>query len=452
MALLKRDWLGSELADFERALLFDADKEHWGWVKWADGGGDRIFTLSKSPFLEGVGDPVYYIFPEGMDTGSLTEGRFVQVDVSGLPAVEKHPVRYRAFTVKCITPIGDRELFEILPRPRLYLDEFRYYSTINFDNAEKDNLDLVLPLQIVSCPTNESGKGGLTVMRTTMSGDKDAIRHFKDGILGQIPSGFKKQNPVYMYRAAESKKDEQAVSKLDEKCSEVNLLVDTGTALKINLPIIQHQSRYHYRQPLSSDVVSYQLSALICKPYVRKEDIRAIESSVIRERKRMEGSPVAAGMKPFTEVKIAEALARMKLTQNNAIFRFLGEASGMLDSHLKMQDDLIKDIWRSQVDAFDDLRQMYDGVGIGGRQFDANLMRRDIMVYLEARKYSQETGSPTIKRKDLKKSLGLDDASLKESLNTLRERGYIIMLGNNTVIQVLDLGEYSDVFDEALRK
>jgi hypothetical protein len=45
MAALKRDWMGSELADFERALLFDGDKRHWGWCRWPEDGGDRFYII-----------------------------------------------------------------------------------------------------------------------------------------------------------------------------------------------------------------------------------------------------------------------------------------------------------------------------------------------------------------------------------------------------------------------
>jgi biotin operon repressor len=64
----------------------------------------------------------------------------------------------------------------------------------------------------------------------------------------------------------------------------------------------------------------------------------------------------------------------------------------------------------------------------------------------------QESGAQYVKRPELQKSLGMDDATLRDSLETLRTRGYVIMLQNGTLIKVFDLGEISGKFDEALPK
>jgi hypothetical protein len=473
MAALKRDWLGSELADFERALLFDEDKRHWGWCRWAEGSGDRVFALSKSRFLGEVGIPVFYVLPEGFESPPA-EGQFIQVDVEGPPRPGgDSKERYFTCSVRQFRTVSDRELIDILPRPRLYIDEFRHLATINFDNARQDNLDLVLPLQLVSSPTNETGKGGLTIRRQSFlerdgggfasSGHREIVRQFKTGVLEEIPSGFREVNPEYIYKVV-TPSGEKGVASLMKKVREVNLMTDPGTSLKIHMPLIHLQSRYRFRQPLSSDVVSYQLTALICQPHLRRQDIKPIESSIRKARKRMERLSVDLQMTPLAEVKIAEAFARMRLVQNNAIYRFLGDASKLLDSQRRAAEDLYEDYWSSQVEAFADLRGAFDGVEIkdvkvGNSKrslslngFDSSLSRRDISVYVEIRRQMQASGAQYVKRPELKKSLGLDDAALRESLETLRTRGYVIMLQNGTLIKVFDLGEFSGRFDEALPK
>jgi hypothetical protein len=463
MALLKRDWMGSELADFERALLFDKDKEHWGWFEWVPGGRDSVFRLSKSPFLDPPGEPSYYILPEGYGNRP-TAGQFVQVEVTGKPNVQKYPERLRSFQVKKIIPLSDKELFEVLPRPGLYLDEFVHFSTINYDNAEKDHLHHILPLQIVSCPSNEIGGGGLTVFRDSFIDDRREHERFKQGILDQIPTSFKSVNPIYTYLALSSKEDATSVKGLPKKCKEVNLLIDKGINLPVNLPVIQHQSRYHFRQPLTSDIVSYQLSALICRPHIKSKDVKLIEKSIIRVRKNMERSSVPIDFKPFAAVKVAEAMARLKLTQNNAIYRFLGKATGLLEAQSKVYDELLDGIWEQQVEKFADLKYMYDGMEVksmltgdhgiseGLKGFDSNLSRRDIRVLLELRVISQSSGRQNIPRNELKDGLGIDEYGLHDSLLSLRNAGYIIMLDNDMLIRALDLGDYSRKFDEALKK
>ncbi|WP_424357200.1 hypothetical protein [Methanocella sp. MCL-LM] len=464
MAALIRDWMGSGLADFERALLYDQDKQHWGWLKWLPDGGNRIFTLSKSPFMGKAGIPTYYILPEGYDR-LLTENQFVRIEVTGPPHEEKFPEQYKSFTVKSVETIPDRELLNILPHPKLYIEEFRREATVNFENAEKDNLDVVLPLQLVSCPSNETGRGGLTVRRESFlenePGRADIVRQFKDGVLDCIPTGFKIVNPAYVYMQVTPGK-EAGMERLRNKVREVNLMTDPGTSLNIHLPMIHLQSRYHFRQQLSADVVSYQLTALICQPHLRREDIKPIESSIKKARKRMEKMSVDFNMTPLAEVKVAEAFARMRLVQNNAIYKYLDGATGLLDSQRKVTEDLYHDLWNRQVEAYEDLRSAFDGVEIKGVQvagkkrsvsisnFDANLSRRDISVYLEIRRLIEESGAQYVKRQELKKALAMDDAVLRESLDMLRNRGYIIMLQNGSLIKVFDLGEFSGRFDEAL--
>ncbi|MGA9140642.1 MAG: hypothetical protein WBZ29_10485 [Methanocella sp.] len=481
MAALKRDWMGSEYVDFERALLFDQDKQHWGWCRWPEGGGNRVFTLSKSPFLGEMGIPTYYVLPEGYENPP-SEGQFIQVETKGMPNSEiqagilpggRLQYKFISYNAGSINNIPDSKLIDILPRPRLYIDEFRQLTTINFDNASQDNLDLVLPLQMVSCPTNETGKGGLTIRRQSFlerdgggfesQEERQIVRQFKAGVMDEIPSGFREVNPTYIYKVV-TPKGESAVASLMKKVREVSLMTDPGTSLKIHMPLIHLQSRYHYRQPLSSDVVSYQLTALICQPHLRRQDIKPIESSIKKARKRMERLSIDLNMTPLAEVKIAESFARMRLVQNNAIYRFLGDASKLLETQRKAAEDLYEDYWSSQVDAYADLRGAFDGVDIKGikvgkknrtlnvSSFDSSLSRRDISVYVEIRRLMQASGALYVKRPELKKSLGMDDVSLKESLEVLRTRGYVIMLQNGSLIKVFDLGEFSGRFDEALPK
>jgi hypothetical protein len=470
--------MGSELAEFERALLFDPEKQHWGWARWPEGGDGRIFTLSKSPFLDPLGTPAYYVLPEGYEHPP-SEGQFVQVEAEGRPHREvdiknlvagKLEYKYISYGVRAIAEVPDRKLIDILPRPRLYIDEFRAQTTINFDHAEQDNLDLVLPLQLVSCPTNEAGKGGLAIRRESflegaggsVSPEHRAIvRQFKEGVLSEVPSGFREVNPAYIYKLV-SARGEAGIGALMKKVREVNLMADPGTSLKVHMPLIHLQSRYRFRQPLSSDVVSYQLTALICQPHLRRQDIKPVEAAIRKARKRMEKMSIDLNMTPLAEVKIAEAFARMRLVQNNAIYRFLGDASKLLESQRKAAEDLYEDYWSSQVEAYADLRSAFDGVEIrgiraGGKlrslnvgHFDSSLSRRDIAVYIEVRRLMQESGASYVKRKGLKASLGMDDAGLAESLEMLRNRGYVIMLQNGTLIKVFDLGEFSERFDEAL--
>ena len=473
MAALKRDWMGSELADFERALLFDEDKRHWGWCQWPEGGGDRVFTLSKSRFLGEAGIPSFYVLPEGFESPP-SEGQFIQITTDGQPRQGgDYPDRYVVYDVGAIRTVSDRELIDILPRPRLYIDEFRAQVTVNFDKASQDNLDLVLPLQLVSSPTNEAGKGGLTIRRQSFlekedgsfasAGHKEIVQQFKAGVLEEVPSGFREVNPEYIYKVI-TPSGERGIASLMKKVREVNLMTDPGTSLKIHMPLIHLQSRYRFRQPLSSDVVSYQLTALICQPHLRRQDIKPIESSIKNARKRMERMSVDLNMTPLAEVKIAEAFARMRLVQNNAIYRFLGDASKLLEKQRKAVEDLYEDYWSSQVEAFADLRSAFDGVEIrdvkvGGKKrslslsgFDSSLSRRDISVYVEVRRLMQGSGAQYVKRQELRKSLGMNEAALGESLETLRTRGYVIMLQNGSLIKVFDLGEISGRFDEALPK
>ncbi|MDI6897073.1 hypothetical protein [Methanocella conradii] len=474
MIINKRDWIGSPIADFERAMLFDKEKEHWGWFKWLEPGNTKIFMLSKSPFI-GVLSPTtpnygqmpittFYVFEDGFNGPYPTENKFIQVEAEGpisTGIIEKpRPYRYRTFTVKRIIPIKDEELFNILPRPRLSMKDFQYQATINFDNAEDDNLHLLLPLQIVSAPHNEGGYGGLTAMRATfLQDDKRVVKSFNKGILNQIPNVFKQENSTYMYRALSNKNEESSIHKLYQRCKEVNLFVESNTSLGIDLPIIQYESRYHMRQKLTSDIVNYQLSALICQPYINDKTINALENSLIKARERIENPALAFYIKPSSAFKIAEANARMAFVQGNFEERFLRGAEHLLDEQIKTHEELLKEVYSSQMDNLRDLKSLYDGlefsVKIDGKHctfkstiFNAHLSRHAMIVYMVIRRLAGEFGELTVRKSELQAKLEMDDAKLNQSLNELKDTGNIILLENGTVIRVVRFGKFDDFFYE----
>lgn len=472
MTLIKRDWIGSPIADFERAMLFDKDKEHWGWFQWVQPGNTQIFMLSKSPFI-GVLPPTtlnfgqtpittYYIFEDGFKGPYPDENQFIQVEADGPISTgiieEPRPYRYRTFTVKEIIPIKDEELFNILPRPRLNLRDFQHESTINFKNAEKDNLHLLLPLQIVSAPYNKGGYGGLTAMRSTfLQDDKKVVKSFNKGILNQIPGVFKKENSTYIYKTISDKAEENTVQRLYQRCKEVNLFVESDTSLGIDLPIIQYESSYRFKQKLTSDVVNYQLSALICQPYISDKTINALEESFIKARKRIENPSLAFMIKPNSAFKIAEANARMAFVQSNFEERFLKGAETLLDNQIKTHDELLKDVYATQMENLADLKSLYDGiefsVKIDGKHCTfkssndlSRLSRRSVIVYMVIRRLAGEFGERSVSRIEVQSKLGMDDIKLNSSLNELREAAKIILLQNGTLIRAVDYGKFDDFF------
>jgi hypothetical protein len=474
MSIIKRDWMGAPIADFERAMLFDKEKEHWGWFQWLQPGNTQVFQLSKSPFI-GILPPstpnygqmpitTYYIFEKGYNGPIPTERTFVQVVAEGPKSEEilegNPPIRYRTFTAKNIVPIQDSQLFDILPRPRLTLKEFQHQATINFDNAEDDNLHLLLPLQIVSAPKNDSGIGGLTAMRTTfLQGDMKEIKSFNKGILSQIPNVFKRENPGYYYGVITDKTMEGVVPRLYRRCNEVNLFVESNTSLDINLPIIQFESHYHQRQKLTSDVVNYQLSALVCQPHIMDASIKAIQDSIIKARKRIENHALAFNIKPNSAYKIAEAMARMTFVQSNFEDKFLGKAEGLIDNQIKLHEELLKGVYERQMEDFADLKCIYDGLEFSVKinnkirkfktsYYDARLSRRAMIIYLTIRMLAGEIGADAVLISELKSQVDYDDVKLNWGLVELREAGYIYLLKNGTEIHLLHLGKFSDIFDE----
>lgn len=203
---------------------------------------------------------------------------------------------------------------------------------------------------------------------------------------------------------------------------------------------------------------------MICQPNLRNEEIKNVENAILQARKRIDKFDIKLDLSPLAGIKIAESIARLHLVQNNAVYKFLGKASNLIDTQLKIREELYSDYLTSQIEAYADIRSAFSGIemnsintGNGKRsiklnKFDAHLSRQDVSVYLEIRRMMQELGATYIKRNELKKSLKIDDANLAESLDMLRTRGYIIMLKNGTLIKVFDLGEFSGQFDEALPK
>jgi hypothetical protein len=472
--MIKRDWIGAPIVDFERAMLFDKEREHWGWFQWLQRGNTQVFQLSKSPFIgvlplstPNFGQmPIttYYIFENGYSGPIPDEGDFVQVEAEGPKSEDilegNPPIRYRTFVAKNIIPIKDEELFNILPRPRLTLEEFQYQATINFKNAEADNLHLLLPLQIVSAPKNGGDLGGLIAMRKTfLQDDMRVVKSFNKGILSQIPNVFKRVNPTYYYGAISNKTEESIVPGLYRKCNEVNLFVESNTSLDINLPIIQYESTYHPCQKLTSDIVNYQLSALIYQPHISEANIKEVEDSIIKARKRIENHSVAFNIKTNSAYKIAEAMARMVFVQSNFEEKFLGKAEGLIDKQVKLQEELLKRSYKAQMENFEDIQCIYNGlefnVKIDGRKrrfnsryYDPRLSRSAMIIYLTTRKLTDEVGKNNISISELKARLNYDDTKLNFGLEELKNTGYIYLLKNGTEIHLLHLGKFSDIFDE----
>ena len=229
--------MGSELADFERALLFDEDKRHWGWCRWPGGGGDRVFTLSKSRFLGEVGIPVFYVLPEGFESPP-SEGQFIQVEADGQPRqggdlkdrfvttsvrtfrtvsdreADRHPAATAAVHRR-VPPPGDHQLRQRppgQPGSRAAVAA-RQQPDQRGGQRRPDHPAPVVP-----------GAGWRRVRFGGAQRDRAPVQVRR---AGGIPSGFREVNPEYIYRVV-TPSAEKGVASLMKKVREVNLMTDPG--------------------------------------------------------------------------------------------------------------------------------------------------------------------------------------------------------------------------------
>ena len=200
--------LGSEFASFERELM--RSDRHAGWVKFV---AEGLIKLRRSPFSEHYSDCFYYV-PEDV---KLNEGELVNLNVG--------PLRWAGikFEDGSLFPSYRASYREVrsaertvlpLPRPRIDAKDFQYFLTEQWRDAEHDDLGKSLALQLLSCPSDVYGNGGIGAQSICLSTKRGPLMDLRSTIRNSLPIEFTGKSDRYRFDIIE--KDEQTAA-LKEK-------------------------------------------------------------------------------------------------------------------------------------------------------------------------------------------------------------------------------------------
>ena len=172
---------GAQFAAFERELIFD--RPHAGWARSI---GRREIVLGKSPFSEHV-SPHPYVLPEDL---AIPEGAFVELTVGRLrrerPSADigTGDVRFS----REYYPVEAVRIGEVpLPKPYLSPDEFRARLVVDWCDADSDQLDYAIALQLLSCPRDVYGIGGIGSQSFSMPSARSPLDQLRRTIARQLP-------------------------------------------------------------------------------------------------------------------------------------------------------------------------------------------------------------------------------------------------------------------------
>ncbi len=312
--------LGGHFAPFERELIWE--REHAGWVDFV---GRSIFRLRKTPFSNHFSKH-YYIAPPELE---IREGQLVELDVGPL----EHYGRYiDKSTLELKSKLdyhfveGFRRIETPLTNPRLSEKEFRERVTHNWRNAEQDNLDRAVAMQIVSCPTDVYGPGGIGSQSFSVSSHKKPLENLKRTIEKSFPLDFSRDNRVYQFGFIQTVHQAQAVStrRSSGSAREVSYnflkVVDPERVLlPIQIPtIIQNAEFKKRRDEFDPEVMEFILSSLMFCPTISDQAISRMESNlrVIKEEIEPESTGMHMPIDRHALTRLAMALCRLEFRKD----------------------------------------------------------------------------------------------------------------------------------------
>src|SRR5205823_1392180 len=142
------------------------------------------------------------------------EGAFVELTVGRLRR-EQPSADLRTGDVRFGREYYPVEAFRIaevpLPKPYLSPDEFRARLVVDWYDADSDQLDYAVALQLLSCPHDVYGTGGIGSQSFSMSSARSPLDQLRRTIARQLPREFTRPNPRYEFEFIQSKSDAETV-------------------------------------------------------------------------------------------------------------------------------------------------------------------------------------------------------------------------------------------------
>lgn len=275
--LNKREY-GGWFAPLERDFIFLKNQEHIGWVVYDS---DISFKLKLTPFFEQYRECLYLV-PEGMPMPKQNEC----IEIKPLQIIKK-PIfndkstigKYQNF---CIIDSYKEYKFNIQDyKPDIDYKTFKYECSINWIDAEEDDLDVMLALEAISCPSSVYGKGGIGTMAAKTNTDgklsKSIIPNLSSTYSTILANNFRALNDNYYFNLIKTKSDTDDINILRQTNScEINYCkpcltekdaLAVGESIPIQIPMLIRNAK-HKTAELAEPylLLQYQITALMHSP------------------------------------------------------------------------------------------------------------------------------------------------------------------------------------------
>jgi len=395
----KREF-GSWFAPFEREIMEINKNEHVGWVVHT---GKNTFRLSYSPFskhfrnyLDYPGAITYIAHsPELMPP----EGKCVQVEGK----IEKRPKYYGGslwYEIYCHVETYSEYRIQRL-KPDFDYKEFLYYCSIFWDFAGEDNLDDMIALNLLSCPTSFYGYGGLGSISANLTPRGNLSKKYPSQLRvtfkSIVPQNFTIPGKNYSFRLlteASSKTIKNNIKttfghniemNFSTPCATKGQITKMSSHLPYQLPIIVRYSEYNSENKDLAEpyiILQYLLSAQLLYPnYNENKHLELIKKNVkevnktwtVRDTVRIDPHTVnklALGMSrlymedTFKKKRATEALEFIKEQLNDWVY--YSEETGNLGSLRKDTRSFttIRDnLTRTEIGIIIKMKQIHDEEG-----------------------------------------------------------------------------------------
>ncbi len=429
--------LGSEFAGFERELM--RPDRHAGWVKFM---AANVIKLRRSPFSEHYSDCFYYV-PEDI---RLNEGDLIDLNVGPLRwagiKIEEGSVfpSYKA----CYRDVRSAEKGALhLPRPRIDSRDFQYFLTEQWRDAEYDDLGKSLALQLLSCPSDVYGNGGIGAQSICLSTRKGPLLDLRSTIRNSLPVEFTGKSERYRFDIIEKDEQTQALQRnlgvTSSKETSFNFLMvmnPVAQPLPVQVPttIVNAHKIGVEREP-NLDVLEYLLYALMLRPVVRRSAINEIEAGMrlVKEQVEPESVELELPIDRYAITKLAMAICR------------LDGKDEIDDSAFSKSKETFFELYREFLDTRRD--HFKPGKGSYGRkgvrsQVSGQLSANDMILLSYVRKISRQQGKEYVTVQDLKNELGkkrYQRYDLDRALERLNNFGRVIRSENMSAFKPIDL-------------
>lgn len=410
-SLLDRD---RGFTDFERELM--RTDEMKGFVHWISADSFVLqyspFTIHHRPFICRIMDPMIERPLENNFVeveGRIKRDRNVTVN-DGLP-VAKETI---FLDVERIIPLVfnprkphqhavTEHLFEMfgLEPPVSHADDFIFMIESHWTNTENENVGLALALQLVSCPYQAYGYGGigLTPFSYHSKHPKKRLIRFKSIVRSMIPRDFTRGHTLYTHCFIDGPERFGLIRRARRRSPEVGynhlfrILNETEYPTQIPLVMLESQPKKSLPE-MGPDFYNYYLTALMMQSHIKEEHLNMFRRGKRELEKSLSDTktPISVILDPNAINRLSMSFYRLHLATDLDDFLFDKARRFVMDNVLDFEYKY-RDILKESEGA------TYDrGVGYATERLPWHVHEDSTVfaVYAKVKELREETGQPVL--------------------------------------------------------